>query len=470
MPRGTRHYDDQVENEIPGMVYAFAITNEGASDDEDMVISDIKEYALPTNIVEGEKTGGGVCVRALLETLKQQQQQSVGKKNKKKSSSSMMTWADVLEGMQEHIKTETVHKHFLPTLSTSRPIDIRNEPVRIIGGGDGVNRALLIGIHYEEEDNEDVQLTSCHGDLRKVREVLLRDYGFEKQNILLLLDDDGRHHEPTKRLILDSLRRLCEISEPGDSIFVQFSGHGGRFMDDSDKYDEDGIAHALLASCDYGNKKRGGGPIIDDELYSLFVTQIPAGVHVVAVIDPCHPSGGGKSSAIELPYVCEAGDDDVRHAKGFRPGREMIGLVAAAAGATAVASKKKKKKKDNKKKGEKGEKDKKNKKSKKKVNDDSKGTKKKKIEYAEEEDNSDGENDHDDEEYIESDRPKSTKKNEKKKKGLFGLRGDKEEKKKKHNVDDDEGDGSDDESPAGEEPKKQKKKGLFGLRGGGKKK
>jgi hypothetical protein len=36
--------------------------------------------------------------------------------------------------------------------------------------------------------------------------------------------DDGKHHEPTKKIIMDGFRRLVEISEPGDVVFIQFSG------------------------------------------------------------------------------------------------------------------------------------------------------------------------------------------------------------------------------------------------------
>jgi hypothetical protein len=239
------HYDDKVEEEIPGMVYVFALTNE--EDDEEMnpIISDVKEYELPDHFIGGgEKSGGGVCAYALLNTLKKEQQRqqseeatATKKKKKKKkkneeessSSSTMMTWADCLEGMQENITEERGLRSYIPTLSTSRPIDVRNEPVRITASTNGVKRALLIGIHYEEEDEEDVRLLSCHDDVRKMREFLMHEHGFLKQNILVILDDDGRHHIPTKKLIIDSLVRLCEISEPGDSIFLQFSGEW-RFM------------------------------------------------------------------------------------------------------------------------------------------------------------------------------------------------------------------------------------------------
>jgi hypothetical protein len=232
-------YDDKVEEEIPGTVYVFALTNE--EDDEEMnpIISDVKEYELPDHFIGGgEKSGGGVCAYALLNTLKKEQQRqqseeatTTKKKNKKNKkneeespTSTIMTWADCLEGMEQNIKEERGLRSYVPTLSTSRPIDVRNEPVRIAASTDGVKRALLIGIHYEEEDEEDVRLLSCHDDVRKMREFLMHEHGFQKRNILVILDDDGRHHIPTKKLIIDSLIRLCEISEPGDSIFLQFSG------------------------------------------------------------------------------------------------------------------------------------------------------------------------------------------------------------------------------------------------------
>jgi len=456
------NYDDKVEEEIPGMVYVFALTTDEEEDEEmnPIFFREGKEYKLPNAFVGGEKSSGGLCTSALLETLK------TTTKNKKKGSS----WADCLERMQGHIKEDRgLRRTYIPTLSTSRPIDIRNEPIRIsTASSSGVKRALLIGIQYEEEDEDDVHLSSCHDDVRSMRKFLIHENGFEKQNILVILDDNGRHHVPTKKFILDSFIRLCEISEPGDSIFVQFSGHGGQLMDGNDKYNEDGIIHDLLISSDYHEK--GIGPIIDDELYSLFVTKIPAGVECIAVIDPLHPPpSGNKSSALELPYMCEAGDDEVCHTNGFSPGRtrKFVASVAAAAtvaGAAGVTAAKKKKKKKISEKDEKvKKKTKKNKKPKKKT----------KKEAIDENDDDDDNNDNErvimqevsDEAYIPVASESKQKDNKKKKKGLFGLCGDKEEKKEKHKDDDNKSSmGDEDYSDEGER-KGKKKKGGFGLRG-----
>lgn len=245
----TTEYDENVEEEIPGMLYVLAITTtvaggEGGEVDDDetnIVVSNVNEYELPDAIVEGRKVSGGNCISALLEVLKKNNGGGGGggaapmKKKKKRNNTptSMLTWAEALEGMQEYIQQECGMTNHIPTLSISRPIDVRNEPIRICSSstnsGGGVKRALLIGIQYDDKNNDNNNssssyLSSCHNDLRKIRELLIHEHGFEKQNILVTLDDNGRHHLPTKKLILDSLTRLCEISEPGDSIFVSFSG------------------------------------------------------------------------------------------------------------------------------------------------------------------------------------------------------------------------------------------------------
>merc|ERR1712238_588391 len=132
---------------------------------------------------------------------------------------------------------------------------------------------------------------------------------------------------------------------------------------------------------------------------SLFVTKIPAGVECIAVIDPLHPPpSGNKSSALELPYMCEAGDDEVCHTNGFSPGRTRKFVASAAAAATVAgavgvtAAKKKKKKKKISEKDEK-EKNKKNKK-------ENKKQKRKTKKEAMDENDDDDDNDNSDNEKV----------------------------------------------------------------------
>lgn len=419
-------YDEVIEQLIPGSFVVFALTDTEEDEEMNAILTDVEDFELPDKFVRGQKTGGGVCAYALLNVLR----------NRTKKT----TWAEALAKMHHEISDERGLRSHVPTMSMSRPMDLW-KPIELSKSG-GTKRALLIGVHYENEDDEDVQLTSCQDDVRKLREYLIHKEGFQKKNILVAMDDNRRHHAPNKQLILDSLQRLCEISKAGDSIVLLFSGHGGRLMTE-DEYHEDGVANELLAPGDY----RDVGVLTDDELYNGFTTQVPEGVHVVAVIDTCHPpSSGGKVCALEMPYLVEAGDNKVRQSKGFTPGRTIMASLAAAAGggaAAAAATKKKKKKKDSsdgsKSKRKPG--DKKDKKKKKKASNADDGEEE---DYVDFKDPSNG----DTEESSESEREKSKTKSKssKKKKTSKKEEEDESEKRKKKKKKD------------GEEKKKKKSK------------
>jgi len=436
-------YDEQVEEEIPGTVYVFALTDDEDSDINTGYVSNLSEYDLPVHFVHEQKSSGGVCTIALLTALASAKNAGAGGGKKKKKKPPAMSWADALDTMRAEITDGQGLPSQVPTLSTSRPIEVAKEPFRIASASKkGVKRALLIGIHYEDDKDEDVQLSICHDDVRQIRKHLIHEEGFEPANILALMDDGGRHHAPTKGLILDSLERLCQISKPGDSIFVLFSGHGGRYRPEEDEDDEDAIVHELLAPSDYRQKS---GVLVDDELYSSFITQIPDGVHAVAVIDTCHPpaSGTGKPCAFDLPYMCDAGDDELRHSKGFTPGRAMIASVAGGAAAAAAVSAGKKKKKGKaveEKKGKKG-----------------KPTKKKK--QAEEGDEEEEANDGEKEIDLDSKKkgkPKKKKKGEKEAAAPEGK--EEEEKPKKKKKKGAKAEAASEEEPEDEKPTKKKKK------------
>jgi hypothetical protein len=70
---------------------------------------------------------------------------------------------------------------------------------------------------------------------------------------MLILMDDGRHHAPTKKNILEAMDRVVQYSKAGDVVFIHYSGHGGRVQDNTgdekDGYDEvsGGESSALAA-------------------------------------------------------------------------------------------------------------------------------------------------------------------------------------------------------------------------------
>jgi hypothetical protein len=103
---------------------------------------------------------------------------------------------------------------------------------------------------------------------------------------------------------------------------------------DENADEEDGFDEILIPA-DY----RDNGPIFDDELYHLFITQVQPGVHVVAVIDSCH-----SGSAMDLPYICNVGDEEIHRDELFK--MPIDGTGAAKKRKTKAKKKKKKKEKD----------------------------------------------------------------------------------------------------------------------------
>ena len=210
-------YSDQIEEEIPGDIFVFAVIDDEENELMPDVVSHPEEYELPSHFVRERQSPGGVCTYAFLKAL----EVTTGANGSRKKK---ISWAEALEKMHAEIEDEEGGRTALPTLSMSRPINVREERLRLLSTSKrGVKRALLIGVHYEDEEDEEVRLASCHTDVRRMRKHLLHQEGFEKENILTLIDDD-RHCEPTKNLILDAMERMCNISEPGDSIFLLFSG------------------------------------------------------------------------------------------------------------------------------------------------------------------------------------------------------------------------------------------------------
>lgn len=208
-------FDKKIEKEIPAVFYMFA----GADDSEQaQEVDNVGTFSLP----DPAGKHGGACTAALLQVVI----------NDEADDSIDYSWTETLALMRE--KIEDIGLTSIPCLSSSRPIDV-NETMKIVPDGyDGVRRAMLIGINYVGQKGE---LKACWNDTRNVKEFLMNTYDFKRENMLILMDD-GKHHMPTKQMIMDGFHKLVEISEPGDVVFIQFSGHGGQVVDVSGDEDD----------------------------------------------------------------------------------------------------------------------------------------------------------------------------------------------------------------------------------------
>jgi hypothetical protein len=136
----------------------------------------------------------------------------------------------------------------------------------------------LIGINYVGQQG---QLSGCHNDVGNIKKYLIKEHGFNENEMLILMDD-GKHHPPTKRNIEDAFSRMTQYSKAGDVVFVHYSGHGGKVRDVSGD-EADGFDETLIP-VDF----KTAGQIIDDDVLEILVKPMRAGVHCTVLMDCCH--------------------------------------------------------------------------------------------------------------------------------------------------------------------------------------
>lgn len=97
---------------------------------------------------------------------------------------------------------------------------------------------------------------------------------------------------PTKANMMRAMQWLVRDAQPNDSLFIHFSGHGGRTPDldgdEDDGYDD------VIYPVDY----RTAGHIVDDDMHAIMVRPLRPGVRLTAIFDSCH-----SGTALDLPYV-----------------------------------------------------------------------------------------------------------------------------------------------------------------------
>ena len=156
-------------------------------------------------------------------------------------------------------------------------------------------KALLCGISYAATPS--ARLQGCVNDAVYMQHLLVTKLGFQREMVFMLIDANdidtagSQKAWPTRKNIITAMKWLVSDMQPGDSLFFHYSGHGGRVRDTSG--DElDGFDSTLLP-CDFKTK----GVIVDDEINSILVRPLLAGVSLHCVIDACH-----SGTVLDLEY------------------------------------------------------------------------------------------------------------------------------------------------------------------------
>eukprot|EP00546_Thalassionema_frauenfeldii_P003065 CAMPEP_0178933080 /NCGR_PEP_ID=MMETSP0786-20121207/23044_1 /TAXON_ID=186022 /ORGANISM="Thalassionema frauenfeldii, Strain CCMP 1798" /LENGTH=561 /DNA_ID=CAMNT_0020610583 /DNA_START=337 /DNA_END=2022 /DNA_ORIENTATION=+ len=210
---------------------------------------------------------------------------------------SSITWADLLRKMKAEI--HEIEYAQAPTISTSRKFDL-NTPFTLIPDdfdeSTGEKRSLLIGCNYSNIHG--AELKASHDDIRSMKDYIINVHGFpEKKGLMTVLLDDSEHKHPTHMNITESLKALSEQSQPGDAVFVHFSGHGGRVLDD-ESYDE------IIVPSDF----QTSGLVRDTLIFKTLLAPMRFGVTVTILIDTCD-----TGMMLDLPYAWQSKTDRIEN-------------------------------------------------------------------------------------------------------------------------------------------------------------
>lgn len=106
-------------------------------------------------------------------------------------------------------------------------------------------KALLIGINYPGTKAE---LRGCINDVKKMYKCLVDRFGFSEDDITVLIDTDDSYVQPTGKNIRKALSHLIASAEPGDFLFVHYSGHGTRLPAETGEDDDTGYDECIVPS------------------------------------------------------------------------------------------------------------------------------------------------------------------------------------------------------------------------------
>lgn len=182
-------------------------------------------------------------------------------------------------------------------------------------------RALIVGCNYPGSAHE---LKGCRNDAQNMHSLLQDVFGYQPQNMVVMLDTDSNSMQPTGINIKVScvnpdpgcqragkscahfrcsaalellchlqaqLSRLVSLTAAGDSLFFHYSGHGTQVPTDGDDHEADGLDEAIVPV--------DMNLIVDDDLRLIFC-QLPVGARMTMLADCCHSGTMLDHSLVQL--------------------------------------------------------------------------------------------------------------------------------------------------------------------------
>ena len=167
--------------------------------------------------------------------------------------------------------------------------------------------ALLIGIDYYFPNTLEggvyyPSLGGCVRDINHVEDFLLTFMKIPKQNILKLTSsiNNGQDNKPleppekwpTYQNIIAMFDKITERSQPGDQVYIHYSGHGGRVNTAIPKVKGENAFDETLVPTDIGNP--GTCYLRDIEMMGILKKMVEKKLTVTLVLDSCHSGGATR--------------------------------------------------------------------------------------------------------------------------------------------------------------------------------
>ncbi|KAK3185056.1 hypothetical protein Dsin_032342 [Dipteronia sinensis] len=171
-------------------------------------------------------------------------------------------------------------------VSTKTPLNIEPSPFRSSSRPN--KRAVLCGVTYNKRK---YRLKGTINDVKNMRDMLIINFKFQENGIIVLTEEETPEHIPIKKNIEKALKWLVEDCKKGDSLVFYFSGHGLRQPefngDETDGFDE------TICPLDFIKE----GVILDNDINSIIVQPLVKGVKLHAIVDACH-----SGTILDLSY------------------------------------------------------------------------------------------------------------------------------------------------------------------------
>ena len=166
--------------------------------------------------------------------------------------------------------------------------------------------ALLIGIDYYLPNRLYKSLKGAVRDINLVADYLLKTLNIPSEKIFKLTSPnpevtqtiETKDPEPTYENIVAQFHAITEIAQPGEQVYIHYSGHGGRTttiypeLKGNDQLDEG------IVPIDVGNES--GRYLRDVELATLLKRMTDKGLIVTLVLDSCHSGEATRGDDVAI--------------------------------------------------------------------------------------------------------------------------------------------------------------------------